>query len=87
MPACSFGDLSNLEFKALWLHHNPRLGGQLPASLAKLSPYALELHSCNFTGALPPMAFYNISNCLMYGNPFACPIQAQALSCGATCQY
>jgi len=39
----------------------PRLGGQLPACLAKLSPYTLKLHSCNFTGALSPMAFYSIS--------------------------
>jgi len=70
--------------QALWLHHNPRLGGHLPRSLAQPKFYALELQWCNFSGPLPPIDFLNISNCLLYGSVFDCPVPEQA--CGAACR-
>lgn len=80
----TIGSLSNLE--ALWLHHNGELSGVLPASMQNLSFYALELHNCNISGVLPNIEFWSISNCLLYGNSFDCPVPDQANSCGATCR-
>jgi len=83
VPA-ELGEIGSLG--ALWLHHNPKLGGPLPRTLLKPNFYALELQACNFSGPLPPMNFWNISNCLVYGNVFECPCPEQAKSCGCACR-
>lgn len=82
VPA-ELGEIKTLS--ALWLHHNPKLGGTLPSTLTKPKFYALELQFCNFSGPLPEVNFWNISNCLVYGNTFQCPCPEQGRSCGCAC--
>lgn len=78
------GDIETLE--ALWLHHNPRLGGSIPESFLKRSFYAFELQYSNFSGQVPALNYWNISNCLLYGNAFECPIPEEAKACGGACR-
>ena len=71
----------------VWLDHNERLGGPVPASVAQLTQLgAFEIHKSNFSGTLPAMDFGGISDCHMEGNAFACPLPAGAASCGASCK-
>lgn len=76
------------ELGALWLDHNPQLGGQIPPCISKLTKiYALEMHECRFTGALPKLPYGSIADCLFYGknNRFNCPLPDGAAMCGAVC--
>lgn len=76
------------ELLALWLDHNPRLGGQIPLCFTKLTKIStLEMHECSFTGSLPKLPYGSIADCLFYGkgNRFTCPLPEGAAMCGAVC--
>ena len=81
----------------LWMDHNPALGGSIPLSFSQLHLSVLELHYSNFSGALPPLDFLSIADCMLYNdrwrapatavaaagnNVFACPLPEGGESCG-----
>jgi hypothetical protein len=81
------GELSKL--RMIWLDHNAKLGGSLPASMSKLELEVLELHYSAFSGVLPVLPYATIPDCMLYvpgekGN-FACPLPPGAADCGAVC--
>ena len=73
----------------LWLDHNTKMTGPLPASLSKIGNQlsVLELHFSGFSGRtmLPALPFDNIPDCTLNGLSFACPLPAGADTCGAVC--
>lgn len=94
----SLGEVASLNM--VWFDHNPHLGGSLPLSLAQLNLSVLELHYSNFSGALPPLDYLAIPDCMLYNdrwsatrqrgasmgnNVFTCPLPHGADSCGAVC--
>ena len=87
VPPTLFDALPLLEM--VWLDHNPRLTGTVPASLARLpigQVSALELHGSGFGGALPDGVDWTaIPDCTLNGLVFDCPLPPGAETCGAAC--
>lgn len=82
----SVGENPNLQM--LWLDHNSELGGPIPKSFEGLSGklQAFELHTSNFTGTLPNVAWDQIPDCTLNGLVFDCPLPKGAETCGCTCK-
>ena len=79
------GELPNL--RMLWLDHNPKLGGPIPQSFAKLKNLvAFELHFSGFNGPLPAINFADIPDCTLNGLTFDCPLPENAFICAAACK-
>ena len=71
----------------LWLDHNTKLGGSIPASFSHLKGLkTFELHRSNFSGPLPKMDFRSIDDCHLEHGDFECPLPAGAEVCGAACK-
>lgn len=86
LPA-AMGDLSSL--KMLWMDHNPKLVGNIPASFERLSLNVIELVGSGFSGKLPQMSFTDIADCVLGGAGkmiFDCPLPPGAETCGAVCK-